>query len=107
MLFYAISLVVIVPAALVGYIWRKKTQRWWQVFGGIFLVLLPIYVFMAITTASNIVSRTNLLHSRPPESDLTYFEGAIMLTLLWGPSWAVGLLGGFGLRAFMESKPSR
>jgi hypothetical protein len=107
MMFYVIGGVVILPAAVVGYIWRQKTQRWWRLFGGIFLVLLPIYLFMLVTVASNLISRPHVLHSRPPDSDLTYLEGVMVLTLLWGPGWAVGVLCGYGLRAFIENRLSQ
>ncbi|MBA4046269.1 MAG: hypothetical protein C0471_17910 [Erythrobacter sp.] len=102
MLFYAFGLILIVPAALVGYFWRKKTQRWWRVFGGIFLVFLPIYVFMAITTASSVVSRSHVLHSLPPQSDITYFEAGLFLTFVWGPFWSFGALCGYMLRSLMD-----
>jgi hypothetical protein len=89
-------------AGVVAYVWRKRTIRWWRVFGGIMLVLLPAYLFIAVSVASSLTSRTSVLHSLPPQSDVTYFEAGLFLTLFLGPFWSFGALCGYMLRSIME-----
>jgi NADH:ubiquinone oxidoreductase subunit 6 (subunit J) len=101
-LYYVVGVIIALLAGVIGYVWRKRTVRWWRVFGGIMLVLLPVYLFMAITVASSITSRAHVLHSLPPQSDITHFEAALLLSLFLGPFWSFGALCGYMLRSLTE-----
>lgn len=102
LLSYAVGVVIVMIAGVVAYVWRKRTIRWCRVFGGIMLVLLPVYFFIAVSIASSLTSRTNVLHSLPPQSDITYFEAGLFLSVFLGPFWSFGALCGYMLRSFIE-----
>jgi hypothetical protein len=100
--FSIVGVIIALLTGVVAYIWRKRTLRWWRVFGGITLVLLPIYSFFGISFAAELTSRTHVLHSLPPESDITYFEAALISIIFFGSFWSFGALCGIMVHSLIE-----
>jgi hypothetical protein len=100
-----IGFVLTLIAGLASYAWRKRTTRWWRVFGGIFLILMPVYLLIAFAVVAAVPGAVSILNSRSPVSDVTYFEAAWILTLFWAQFWSFGALCGYMLHLFVERPP--
>lgn len=102
MLFYVIAATALIPGALAGFIWHKRTDEWWRQFGAVMLVLLPVYIILGLGLWQNAVGRDHFMWESPAGEYFSSFDIAFILTFTCAPGWSLGVLCGYMFRSIRQ-----
>jgi hypothetical protein len=95
-MFWFITAALAVIGAIAGYFWHRNVTGKRRRFGAAMLILLPAWVVLAMMGLSEWLPPTHWLNIWGPDgAKLTPLEAAMLLTLLWAPSWSLGVICGY------------